>query len=184
MTPVSRTLPYIPYKKVVRKLSRSGKASFSEKVCQTDLVAIVDSASTLDDSAYRLESTLSEIYISCFPTRTIRFRDSEPRWLKASLKMLIDDRDRAYAQGKRKKCLRLRQKVIEHTKYLTSEFIRNSCSRYEGTKLWSCIRTIGKGKTSKSCVDKFLLSPFRFQLLLIICLMFLFPSMSLMQRTS
>ena len=36
------------------------------------------------------------IFDSCFPFITVRFRSSDPPWMTASLKILIDKRDRAY----------------------------------------------------------------------------------------
>lgn len=58
---------------------------------------------------------------------------------------MIDDRDRAYTQGKKD--------VMKHTKFLKGLFIRNSSSSRRAAELFSCIRSIGKCKQSNNCAE-------------------------------
>ena len=64
------------------------------------------------------------MYNVFFPLRTVRVRQEEPLWMKLSLTLLINDRDRAFCAKQHGKFVRLREEVIHHVKFLQSEFLR------------------------------------------------------------
>lgn len=77
----------------------------------------------------------------CFPKRTIRIRTSDPEWMQLSLKVLIDDRDRAYHNKNWQKFHRLRTKVISRIVELKNAFVSKvKCSK-NSKKLWQSLRS-------------------------------------------
>ena len=85
-------------------------------------------------------------YDRCFPTRTVRLRSSDPPWMKPSLKVLIDDRDRAYSLGQRSKYLRLRQEVVRHTRQLKEGYMLSGVTSPSSAESWKSIRVVGRFK--------------------------------------
>ena len=104
---------------------------------------LVRSACDLDTCAHLFTSYLFALYDSCFPKRTVRFRSSDPPWIKPSLKILIDDRDRAHASGCMSKYLRLRQEVIDHTKVLKKRYLSSAMSTGSSRVYWKSVKHLG-----------------------------------------
>lgn len=142
-------------KKTTRKFSQKNLVQFGDLMHSTDWLSLVEATPIGEDSAAVLHAGITRLIDLCFPKRVIRFRNSDPPWIKPSLKMKIDDRDRAYSEGKRMKYLRLRNDVIKHTRYLKRIFIENASSTKKAVDLWSAIHMIGKSKKSKSSIQRF-----------------------------
>ena len=103
----------------------------------------------LDASATFFQDSLTFLFNECFPLRTVRLRSSDPPWLKPSLKILVDDRDKAFHKRQWSKYYRLRQEVISHTKHLRNAFIKSSSaspdsvSPSRSNNLWNSLRIVG-----------------------------------------
>ena len=103
------------FKQHVRNVSKSKKALFSTMLHEIDWVKLVESATSIDESASIFKKVFNPFLICVSPLRTVRLRHSDPTWMKPSLKILIDDRDRAFFRRKWSKYYRLRNEVIRHT---------------------------------------------------------------------
>jgi hypothetical protein len=77
-----------------------------------------------------------------FPFKTIRVRNFEPPWMHVSLKIMINDRDRAFSNKEHAKFLRLRENVINHTKFLQSSYLRAAAMSGDPRKLWNAINSV------------------------------------------
>ena len=113
-------------KKQVRKFPPSNRARFTETIYAIDWLSLVESAVTLDDGALVLQRTIFHLYDKCFPFRTVRYRFCDPPWMQACLKLVINERDRAWTNGKMEKYTRLRRKAIFLTKKLKANYLRTA----------------------------------------------------------
>lgn len=154
-------VPPISTRKIsIRKVTKSGMASFAESAARIDWLAISRSSASLDECALSLQNSIKCLVDECFPTRTIRVRSSEPPWMKPSLKLLINRRDKAYYEKKLLKYNRLKEDVINHIKHLKSHYI-NSLKQVSSKDTWKAINTVGRSqKKSKGVCEKFSVSDF------------------------
>jgi len=65
--------------------------------------------------------------------------------MKPSLKILIDDRDRAFSRSQSQKYLRLRAEVTRHTRQLKEQFLKSALSQ-DAKSRWRSLRLIGQYK--------------------------------------
>jgi len=143
-----RRLPVI--KKTVRKFSASRLFKFRFAVASIDWISFVASFSNLDDSVSNFIDALVFLFEYHFPCRTVRFRSSDPEWMKASLKILIDDRDRAFHNKNWAKYSRLREEVKVHARSLKGRFLFEASASGNPKSMWKAIRCIGRTGHSSS----------------------------------
>ena len=138
-----KLLPKIQSAKfVVRKLSPASIASFAHALENTNLISIVNNCGDdIDTATTEFYGALQGIYDSCFPLVTVRKRATDKPWVKPSLKVLINARDRAYSKHKTMKYLRLRDAVRHHIQQLKENFFREG-SMTSAAKAWQCIRAL------------------------------------------
>lgn len=153
LTPPPPVQP-LTIKRRVRCPTRRSLATFREMICSTDWVSIVQSFPDIHDASESFFDILSDIEEHCFPLRTVRFRSSDPPWVRPSLKFLIDRRDRAFSDNKKAKYLRLREEVKEHVKYLKSRHLQ-SISNADSRGLWRTIKMFGRNKKSTTAQISF-----------------------------
>ena len=79
-----------------RKFSVSHRALLDDIVVRPDWLALGMAADDVDSRASSLLDLVFSLYDHCFPTRVVRFRSSDPPWIRP-LKILIDDRNRAFS---------------------------------------------------------------------------------------
>lgn len=139
----------------VRKFTKANRARFDEIMNTTHWEALVKSEPDLDCAAQYFLDTLLAILNFCFPLRTVRLRSTDPPWFKPSLKILIDDRDRAFANGQTSKYKRLREEVLSHTRYLKSQFLRSTSTTKDAKDTWKSIRNVAKFSKCKSSTQNF-----------------------------
>ncbi len=132
------------FKKEVRNFSSANIARFRESVSEFDWLSMVKSSGDLNDSVSVFVGALNALVDLHFPARVIRVRTSDPPWMKASLKLLIDDRDRAYRDGNWAKYRRLRSETIRHVSKLKQMFLDRAASSSNSKKLWSSIRNVSR----------------------------------------
>lgn len=131
-------------KKMVRKFTAANRERFARLMHSINWEDLVLSSPSVDESTLLFQTTISYLYDLCFPFRTIRFRVSDPPWINATLKILINDRDRAYSQGKQQKYLSLRRKAINYIQWLKMNYVKNAVLSLNSRKVWSAIRTTGR----------------------------------------
>ena len=135
------------YEKVVtRKFTNNNVAKFKRMMYSTNWMEIISTTSSLDDSSVRFLRYLEGVYNSCFPKRIVRLRDTDPPWMKPSLKIRINDRDKAFTQGKHAKYRRLRDDVTRHIKHLKALHIREAEFACDSKKTWQTIHSISRNK--------------------------------------
>ena len=66
------------------------------------------------------------LFDSFFPFTTIRMRQCEPPWMTIALKVLINDKDKAFRRKEHLKFHRLCEKVMKQIKFLQSTYLRNA----------------------------------------------------------
>ncbi|MEL7307472.1 MAG: hypothetical protein AAGK05_06040, partial [Pseudomonadota bacterium] len=77
-----------------------------------------------------------------------------PAWMNQSLKILINERDKAFSSNNHAKFLRLREKVIFQTRFLKGEFLKKAVSSGNVKRLWNVLGTFSK-RPKKSSACKF-----------------------------
>lgn len=148
----SRTRNKPAVKLSVRKVNKSNLARFRCFVSNIDWLALVNSSTDVDISCRLLMTHLVDLYDVCFPLKVIRIRVSDPAWMRPSLKLLINERDRAFSKKQWSKFHRLREEVIRHTRLLKSSFLEKAVS--EGSKAtWQAVRHLGRFKSSSSRIS-------------------------------
>ena len=103
-----------------------------------------------DDAVSYFIKYLVTLFNHFFPSRTIRIRTSDPEWMKDSLKILIDDRDKAFCNKNWSKYARLRKEVKLHTRSLKKTFLSNASSTNSPKSTWKAIRSVGRFSRSTS----------------------------------
>lgn len=146
------TLPRrVTFKKIsVRKIKNSSLLGFFNTISTIDWIKLSSSGPTLHECASIFLTTVKHLVDIYFPFRSIRVRSSEPPWMRHSLKILLNDRDRAFSEGKREKYLRLREKVISHTRLLKSQFLLEH--RSSAQSFWKAAKAVGNC-TNGSAID-------------------------------
>jgi hypothetical protein len=137
-------------KVVTRKFSASRRSRFAELLIRTDWLTLVKTAKDLDSCASFFMAALFHLYNLCFPERTIRFRSIDPPWMKPSLKILVDDRDRAFTCGQTHKYLRLRKEVVKHTRQLKERYLKSALASHDSGRSWNSLRLIGRFSKASS----------------------------------
>jgi hypothetical protein len=131
-----------PVKKTVRKFSRANVSRFLHAVARVDWLAMAQSSDDVDHCASRMMNCLSTLFHQHFPKRTIRLRSDDPEWMSPSLKILIDDRDRAFSNKQWNKFRRLREEVLSHLRHLKRNFVKLYSTNPK--RLWESIRCVGR----------------------------------------
>ena len=134
----------VTFKKKVRKLTKSNTARFANLVCSTDWLSLLKSFDDVNDAAYHFQNSLFSIFDHCFPERIIRRRSNNPEWVKDSLRLLIDERDRAFSKKQFSKYYRLRKEVSSHIYYLKKVFLHKSSSSQNSKDLWKSLKLLAK----------------------------------------
>lgn len=158
--PQSSNAPRLPKKVKIRKFSRSSLAKFHDAISHMDWLSFVEQIPDVDQAVVDFLGSIFLIYDFFFPLRTVRIRPTEPKWMKLSLKVLIDDRDRAFHSNQMGKYLRLRKEVFAHIKHLKSQYIAECAASCDSAKLWSSLRRFGGCSKSRSCNVSFSVSDF------------------------
>lgn len=77
-------------------------------------------------------------------------RSLEPPWMRNSLKILINDRDKAFSSKNREKFLRLRDEVLKLTMSLKNDYLSKAVASGNVKQLWHVISTLSK-REQKFC---------------------------------
>ena len=137
-------------KKKTRRFSRANLAKFSDYVSSTDWLSVVNSCDTVSSATSLFHKLLYELFCHCFPEKTVRFRPNEPSWMKCSLKLLINDRDRAFHKRHWFKYNRLKKDVCDHILYLKKTFLQEATVADSPKRLWKTLRTLSRSAKSSA----------------------------------
>lgn len=145
-----RAVDTLPRPKVTKiqfqRKSPATCANFRNDLASATFLNDVKMESNVDDAANLLSYKLRDLFEFHFPLRTVRLRDDDKPWVKPSLKLLINSRDRAYAERKTLKYLRLREAVIVHVRKLKEDYI-STVTRSKSTRsTWKAIDGITNRK--------------------------------------
>lgn len=155
----SRPQPPTVRKCVTRKLSASKMARFASLIYDMDWLSFVQSFNDLDEATESFQKVIASYFDICFPTRTVRLRSDDPGWMRPSLKVLINDRDRAYNLKQWAKYIRLRNEVCSHVELLKKSYINGAFSSKCPRKLWSSLKQVSRysknSTTSNFTADEF-----------------------------
>lgn len=110
-------------KRSVRLMSKSRIARFNSILCDIDWLKYVSSFNNIEEAFLNFQSALKSVFDYCFPSRIVRVCPTDQPWVKPSLKILINDQDRAFYNGYSCKYQRLRQSVIDHIRELKSKYL-------------------------------------------------------------
>ena len=76
---------------------------------------------------------------------TVRLKPIDKPWVRPSLKILINARDRAFSSGQAAKYLRLRKEVLTHIKWLKAKYFAEISTTKDQRKIWKAIRSLSGG---------------------------------------
>jgi hypothetical protein len=138
-------------KKLVRTNTKANMAAFMQAAASIDWMAVVDEQDrSVDESATCFQEVIILLLDSFFPLRVIRERSNDPIWMKPSMKILLNRRDRAYAEKKWRKYERLRDEVIRHEKYLKARHCQLAMSSRSPKDFWMSVNSISRRSKPKS----------------------------------
>lgn len=141
-------------KRRVRRITRRKSGQFVQAVSEYDWLSLVQEIDDVNEAAEVFLNCLSSLFDFFFPLRTVRIRSNEPKWMNISLKLIIDDRDRAYHNKQWSKYYRLRKEVSDHIRFLKTKFIDVSVSS-SPRPLWKSLRSLGRTYKSRSSSKTF-----------------------------
>ena len=151
-------------KKKVRKFSNASIAAFHQAIASYDWLSFVSSFDSLDDAATAFQVCLFHLYDRYFPERVIRVRPFEPPWMNVSLKILINERDRAFYCNQWAKYRRLRDDVMSHIRVLKQSFLDALMSENNTStgsrKMWKSLRCLSRYRKNKSVKSDFTVDDF------------------------
>jgi len=137
-------------KRLVRTNTKANMAAFMQTAASIDWLAVVDGHESVDDSAKIFQEVIILLLDSYFPLRVIRERSNDPIWMKPSMKILLNRRDRAYAEKKWRKYERLRDEVIRHEKFLKARHCQLAMASHRPKDFWTSINSISRRSKSTS----------------------------------
>ncbi|MEL7309486.1 MAG: hypothetical protein AAGK05_17620 [Pseudomonadota bacterium] len=141
----------VKIKRSVRVMSQSNVAHFSSMLSDIDWLKYVSSFNCIDDAFFNFQTALTSVFDLSFPKRMVRFRSTDQPWVKPSLKLLIDDRDRAFSLGHYCKYQRLRKAVIKHIQVLKSKYLSSFLSK-DARLSWKAIHVTARSKVSQTSI--------------------------------
>ena len=124
-----------------------------DALIESNIMDSVLSLSDVDAAAEALTEGLRYLYDMFFPLRTIRIRDDDKPWVKPSLKLLINARDRAYSENKQLKYIRLRESVIRHVQKLKNDYLYSNSGTSNSSTNWRAINEILHRKKKPASPD-------------------------------
>lgn len=136
-------------KKKVRNFSKSNMQSFHRTISLIDWDIILQ-FSDLDIAAIALNNVLWFIYDDCFPLVTVRFRNTDPPWMSAQLKLLMDKRDRAYRDKQTVRYCELRNDVVTLSADLQKNYLKTVENAADCKDAWKRIRLISRNHTDRA----------------------------------
>ena len=90
------------------------------------------------------QNCLKAVFDLCFPLRSIRVNPRDPPWVTTQLKVLINDRDRAFSRRQRLKYLRLRRQVRVEVQSAKGDYIKRAVNSGDVRRTWTVIKAMGK----------------------------------------
>ena len=153
--PVISSRPYSVRKVKIRKISQSRKAKFQCMVAEYDWLALVQNCVDLNESSSIFLNCLFALFDYCFPCRTVRLRSNEPSWMRPSLKILIDDKDKAFHNKQWSRYFRLRLEIKEHMRHLKERFIQSAVTSADSRKVWKSLRCLGQSSNKSFSTHSF-----------------------------
>ena len=115
---------------------------FQEEISNAMFLKEVINVKDVSAAANLFLDNLYSLFNRHFPLRNVKICNDDKPWVKPSLKVLINDRDRAYKQGKTLKYLRLRDSVISHIIKLKSTFLSAASQDGGKTTQWRSINQL------------------------------------------
>ena len=125
-----------------RKKLPASSFRFRDALVDSKISENILKVSGVEEATLLLTEGLRHLYNIFFPLRTIRIRDDDKPWVKPSLKLLINARDRAYAEKKHLKYVRLREAVIKHVRDLKNEYLRSFNHSSNSSSNWKAINEL------------------------------------------
>jgi hypothetical protein len=135
-----------------RKKSTAACNNFRTELSTAEFLQDLLHESNVDTCTEIFSKGLRELFCAHFPLRTLRLRSDDKPWIKPSLKLLINERDRAYSQKKTLKYLRLREKTISHIKKLKRDFLHSARYNKKPSSQWNFINKL-LNRQKKNSVD-------------------------------
>jgi hypothetical protein len=142
-----------PVKKYVRKFCPASMAAFGARVLSMNWTSLVTEALaySLDDAVDVLHSGLRQAFDTSFPLRVVRCKVSDPPWLSSSLRLLMNQRDRAFKEKKVLKYIRLKEEIITLSRSLRKNFFERGTSQKDPKTAWKTVKSLcGMGLKKRS----------------------------------
>lgn len=140
-------------KRLVRNFQHKYHVAFRDKLLSADWAPVYNS-STVCSAAESFHSILSQC-MSVFPFRTIRWRTAEPPWMTISIKLAINDRDKALRRHQIPKYRALRERVHSMIARSKSDHIAHQFNGKSQSDGWRIIsRLTGKAQPNNNTITQ------------------------------
>ncbi|MEL7309624.1 MAG: hypothetical protein AAGK05_18395, partial [Pseudomonadota bacterium] len=106
--------------------SKSACAGFYETVNNVNWMNFFNDDMSLESIVVDFHECVKYLFDLYFRVKIIRVRDHEPPWMNHTLKILMNDCDRAFSTNNRAKFCRLRNEVIRQIQSLKGDFLKKA----------------------------------------------------------
>lgn len=152
-----KSSPVTTTKVTVRSFSSSSYAKCCEVLASIDWhswcahVSQVDIDTMVDSFTF----SLSHLYQTYFPEKTVRMRSSDPPWITPSLKAISDARDKALSRGQNGKYICLREKFLSELSKSKAKYFARFSASASNSKSWASINSqINNNNKTTSSIDE------------------------------
>jgi hypothetical protein len=135
------TKKVLKIKKSIRKYTPSNKAHFRRLIVEEDWLSSFSLDMNADRSALALQSKLLHLFDTAFPLKIVNFSNLDKPWMTPEIKMLLEQRDRAYTENKGLKYIRLKERVIQAIKNAKKAFVKR-CTTEHPRRLWEVLNKV------------------------------------------
>ena len=138
----------------IRHFSKSACAKFYDAINKVNWNTFFNNELSLETVVGDFYNCVKYFFDLNFVLKTVRVREFEPPWMSYSLKLLINDCDRAFWKGNKARFVRLRNAMLQQIRYLKGKFLRKAVESGDARKMWDVVNSLSrrKAKGDSCCI--------------------------------
>ena len=132
----------------IRFMKKHNKQKFLLEVSQTDWSAIVNEASTLDETTDLFHASLLSLKEKHESSKMVKISNYDKKWITTAYKTLVNKKMKFYNKGNHSMFLEYRKRCVAKLKHLKTSFVEDAVNSKQSKKLWNCINSLGGMSTT------------------------------------
>ena len=135
-----------------RDFGKKNQAKFLSLLLNIDWSHVLRHTS-VDAAIVSFNATVSSIFDSCFPEKSVRMRSDDPPWITPSIKVILDKMDRAFFKD-HALFLHLRDLYLRKTNAAKAKFSQSLFAKAHSSKdKWRAINRLCKSKRNQTSIS-------------------------------